>query len=510
MIPLVNPALARQHAPAASQPWLAGPIRWIVVALALVASVDAAYLTWTSLTHGIVIGCNGAETAGCDDVLNSHWSRAAGLPVALGGLACYAAIFGLSLAAGSRWFNANRWIGTALATAAILAAASGLWFTLLQVFALHTFCYYCLGIHLCGLAIAALVVWSMLSKPQRQVGASRSHATLAAIPGSAGPRRSIGPRPAEGPSLVAAGPIAAGMLGLLIAGQILFPPKSFEVSQPELTETIDMTASADTSSTAAQELSPDALSHTVNRVTDAVADGDDPSEKSVADPAVEHQPPVSAVAVAAEAAPALSREVTFLNGRIKINIYDEAVLGSPDAKYVVVEMMDYTCPHCRKMYAQIEDALDRFGDQLAVVIMPVPLELECNKLVPSTDPLHRGACKIAELSLGVAKADPIRFADFHDFLMADPEKSPTSAQAVVRAFRLTDRTKLREVTQDTAIAARIQKYISLFSTLSAQNKAKIDNFGLPVQIVGDTVLAGDMTSEEMLAAWNKALGIEPE
>jgi len=166
--------------------------------------------------------------------------------------------------------------------------------------------------------------------------------------------------------------------------------------------------------------------------------------------------------------------------------------------------------HRRKMYSQIEDALDRFGDQLAVVIMPVPLELECNKLVPSTDPMHRGACKIAGLSLALAKADPIRFADFHDFLLADPEKSPTSAQAVVRAFRLTDRTKLREVTQDPAIAARIQKYIRLFSTLSAQNKAKMENFGLPVQVVGDTVLAGDMTSEEMLAAWNKALGIEPE
>ncbi len=507
MIPLVNPALARQRS-AASQSWLAGPIRWAVVVLALVATADAAYLTWTSLTHGVVAGCNGAERGGCDDVLKSHWSRAAGMPVALGGAVCYAAIFGLSLAAGSRAFNANRWLGTALVAAAILAAASGLWFTLLQIFALRAFCYYCLGIHLCGLTIAGLVIWSAVGKTPHQVGASRSHATLAAIPGMAGPRRSTGARPAEGPSLFVAGPAAAGMLCLLIAAQYLFPPQTFEASQPDLKDTIDMTAASATSAAATPELSPDARPYTVNRVTDADPAVEDQGVKLADHQAAADEKP--ATKQPAETAPALSREVTFLNGKIKINVYDEAVLGSPDAKYVVLELMDYTCPHCRKSYAQIEEALDRYGDQLAVVIMPVPLELECNKLVPSTDPMHRGACKIAELSLAVAKADPIRFADFHDFLLADVEKPPTSAQAVVRAFRLTDRTKLRKVTQDPAIDARIQKYISLFSTLSAENRGKPGSFGLPVQIVGDTVLSGDMTTEEMFAAWEKALGVKPK
>lgn len=478
--------------------------------LALAATLDAAYLTWTSFTHGVVIGCNGAESTGCDDVLNSHWSRAAGLPVALGGLACYAAIFGLSLAAGSRAFNANRWLGTALAAAAILSAASGIWFTLLQVFALHAFCYYCLGIHLCGLTIAGLVVWSLLKRPQPQLAASRSHATLAAIPGVAAPRRSAGARPADGASLIVAGPLAAGLLALLIAAQILFAPPTYVASKPALAETIDMTAATETSPATDTSLSPNALSHTVNRVTDDAADDDDQLAEPVNDPIDADQSPASDDAALEEQAPVLSREVTFLNGRIKINMYDEAVLGSPEAKHVVLELMDYTCPHCRKAYAQIEDALDRYGDQVAVVIMPVPLELECNRTVTSTDPMHRGACKLAELALAVARTDPRKFADFHGYLFADVDEPPGTAQAVVRAFRLTDRRKLRRVSQDSAIESRIQKYINLYSTLAVQNRGRETPFGLPVQVVGDTVLSGDMTSEEMYSAWEESLGVKPE
>jgi hypothetical protein len=75
---------------------------------------------------------------------------------------------------------------------------------------------------------------------------------------------------------------------------------------------------------------------------------------------------------------------------------------------------------------------------------------------------------------------------------------------------MTDRTKLRKVSQDPAIAARIQNYIKLFTALSAQHRGQAEPFGLPVQIVGDTVLSGDMSTEEMLSAWEKALGVKPQ
>ena len=74
---------------------------------------------------------------------------------------------------------------------------------------------------------------------------------------------------------------------------------------------------------------------------------------------------------------------------------------------------------------------------------------------------------------------------------------------------MTDRTKLSKLSKDTAIEARLQNYIKLFSTLSAQHEGKEGSFGLPVQIVGDTVLSGDMKAEDMFAAWEK-VGIKPQ
>lgn len=517
MIPLVNPALSRQAT--LIQPWLSGWVRWAVVALALVAAADAGYLTWKSFSKGAVAGC-GAESHGdCDEVLSSRWSRAGVVPVALGGLLCYGTIVGLSLFAGTRTFNQNAWLGTVLVTAAFLALFAGTWFTGIQLFALGKLCYYCLAIHLCGLITSLLVIWAAWGNRPPQVGASRTHsAVVAALPGA---RRTAGPRPAERPILLAAVPVAAIAMLALIAIQLLFPAQMYQVSSPDLAAMVDMTATADPIADSDEDLSPTAQEHVVNRVTD----GEPAEESSVdAEEAAEETTPrrddqvklasseaeSEPVDTAEEEAPKLSREVTFLKGRMKLDMYSEAVLGSPDAEYVVVEMMDYTCPHCRKMHEHIREARHRYGDQLAVVILPMPLELECNKMVTQTDPMHRGSCKISKTALAVAKADPRKFQDFHNFLLADEKKPPTSTQAVMRAFRAVDRTKLAKATRDKSIDERIQRYIGLFNALSNEHRGK-DSFGLPVQIVGDTVLSGgDMTSEELFEAWEKAIDIKPQ
>lgn len=519
MIPLVNPALGKQST--AIQPWLRGWVRWLVVLLALVATADAGYLTWKSFTKGAVAGCGPENHGGCDDVLSTRWSRAAGVPVALGGLLCYGTILGLALASGTRTFNENGWLGTVMLVAALLALFAGTWFTGLQLLAIGKLCYYCLAIHLCGMITALLVVWSAISGRPHGVAASRSHsAVMATMPGA---RRPAGPRPAERPVVLAAAPIAVIGILALVGIQVMFPTKMYEVSTPDLAATVDMTAAADDAATAApeEELSPTAHEHVVNRVSDDETAKEIESEEgaSTEEPApkrddkvklASHEEESKEEKPAEEEAPKLSREVTFLKGRMKLDMYNEAVLGSPDAKYVVVELMDYTCPHCRKMHEKIREARERYGDQLAVVVLPMPLELECNKLLNSTDPSHRGSCKISKTALAVAKADPRKFQDFHNFLLEDEEHPPTSSQAVMRAFRVVDRGKFGQVSRDKELDERIQRYIRLYSALANQHHGK-DTFGLPVQIVGDTVLSGgEMTADEMFEAWEKAIDIKPQ
>jgi protein-disulfide isomerase len=195
---------------------------------------------------------------------------------------------------------------------------------------------------------------------------------------------------------------------------------------------------------------------------------------------------------------------------MRINMYDEAVLGSPEAPYVIVELMDYTCPHCREMHKKIRRAKERYGDQLAVVIMPVPLELECNKIVPATSPEHRGACGMARRALAVGEISPEKFVEFHNWLLANEKQAPSAAAAVRRAFSLVDRTKLSALSDSDEIKGRIQKYIRLFSRLSDQYSTADKPFGLPVLIVGDTVLTGKIeTVDELCAELEKAIDIKP-
>ena len=81
---------------------------------------------------------------------------------------------------------------------------------------------------------------------------------------------------------------------------------------------------------------------------------------------------------------------------------------------------------------------------------------------------------------------------------------------MVRGFRLVDRKELSKRGGSKEIEERIQKNIRLYQALSAQHRGD-KPFGLPVQIVGDTVLSGgDITSEEMFEAWEKAIDIKPQ
>lgn len=518
MIPLVDSSRSRRRI-RTETPWLSPAVRYTISGLALVATALAAYLTWTTLGQDTVAGCGGAGQADCDAVLSTVWSKYLGLPVSALGMGCYLAIFVVSLFANGRGYESSRGLGTGLAMLSLAAAGAAIWFVMLQVFEVQKFCVYCLAIHSCGLAIAGLVLWSALTSRSGQIAASHSAIALAgALPIGMGSTSRL-PSPAAGPSLRFASLGAVIGLVLLIGGQVLLPPKTYDVSSVALSDPISLTSTANSNSDGAV-LSTEAQSHVVNRVSSDDPARDEAPFDDAGDSAADDEP-VDAIddetagasdadSTPVDGAPALKRELKFLDGTLKVDLYWEAILGSPEAEYVIVELLDYTCPHCREMHENIKLAANRYGDQLAIVVMPVPLELECNKQMPKTDPMHRGACRLSRLALSVAKADPSAFADFHNFLLANKDDVPSYSEAVVRAFRLVNRTKLRELTKSDEIESRIQNYIKLFAALSARKRTSDKPFGLPVQIVGNKVLTGKFeTPEAMFEAWEEELGIQP-
>ena len=81
----------------------------------------------------------------------------------------------------------------------------------------------------------------------------------------------------------------------------------------------------------------------------------------------------------------------FLGGKLTLDVYQHPVIGSPEAPHIAIEMVSYDCPHCRKMFPMIEHALERYGDQVALLIMVQPLDKDCNKLVTDPAASHPGA-----------------------------------------------------------------------------------------------------------------------
>jgi protein-disulfide isomerase len=332
---------------------------------------------------------------------------------------------------------------------------------------------------------------------------------------------------------------AGAIAVLLIGGQILFPAKGYEVQQVALQETIEMNGSGGNEPTEPQPFDPDA--RVAMRIpAEPIPDGDktadhneagtnadsavvaagyespepstnDESEDAPAEPAAvadRNEVSENDVSQPADEEPGRARIVEFLGGKLKLDVYKHPLIGSPDAPHVIVEMVSYDCKHCRATHGTMKQALSRYGSQVAVIIMIVPLDRECNKLVTNAAASHRGACATARMVLSVATLKPSAFPKFHDWLMADKERPPALTSIIARAYGLVNRQRVRELSDSEQVKTQIEGYINLFATLQRQNSGK--EFGLPVQILGDHVMSGTVEKPaDIHRAWEEHLGVKP-
>jgi uncharacterized membrane protein len=195
--------------------------------LSLAALVISTYLTWASLSGGGVAGC-GPES-GCDRVLSSQWSKWLGLPVSVGALGVYTAVFAATFRLGSKVPAVRQqraW--EALVFAAVLLLGAALWFIGLQLIAIRALCPYCMAAHMCGLCLALLILF---------------HAPFRYTPSKllqAGKGVFVGRVVAARLTLVAVGGVLA-----LIGGQVLHPAKTFQVKGVAAVElTVDRSSPA--------------------------------------------------------------------------------------------------------------------------------------------------------------------------------------------------------------------------------------------------------------------------
>jgi uncharacterized membrane protein len=125
--------------------------RQAIAFLALVGFFLALYLWLHQIGVGGELKCG---TGGCDTVQASRWARVLGIPVAAYGVAGYAAILAVALAALQPAALERRrpaLLLAALATGGVLFSA---WLTYLELFVIHAICRWCVGS-----AVTITLIW---------------------------------------------------------------------------------------------------------------------------------------------------------------------------------------------------------------------------------------------------------------------------------------------------------------------------------------------------------------
>ncbi|MGC6457905.1 MAG: vitamin K epoxide reductase family protein [Akkermansiaceae bacterium] len=142
------------------------------------------------------------------------------------------------------------------------------------------------------------------------------------------------------------------------------------------------------------------------------------------------------------------------------------LLGPPDAPHVLVKYFDYTCKSCREMEGDLLALMTAYPKEVAVIVLPTPLNRACNPyLNPRVDD-HANACEFARMSLAVWRTAPESFPKVHKLLFERPLHSVESARKAIGDIIGTD--KLEAGLKDPGVEKLLQASIADFRQLSSQ------------------------------------------
>jgi uncharacterized membrane protein/protein-disulfide isomerase len=472
---------------------------WVIRGLAVVALGVSSYLAWTALTMGEVYGCGSGTVFDCGHVLTSRWSKWFGIPVSIPAMALWGSILAVLAFARTRFANSmQHWIWSTVTLGGFAAGIAAIWFIILQVFVIEHLCTYCLVAHSCGLILAGLMLWMH--------PAGKRWTSLMAAPAVAGATvlavgQVLSPIPqtyvverfetAESDATVPNGDMTetedSGEL-IEAPGEFFGPPGEFfappsdavSVDEPGPSSEVGKRAdeaSGDSAVAAANlllinsagwlprhVLSDVLFASPVAAMQESNESGAGSQEDRTEGEGQEVDKDVPATAKPKE------RLVSVQGKKFVLNTRQWPLIGEPDARYVFVEMLDYTCPHCRHTHRAVKGACKRFGNDLAIVVLPVPLNRACNSAASGGG--HTGACELGILAVAVWRIDRSKFAQFHDWLM-EGGRSRTPSEARRRAEQLVGTSVLKAEMDKKVAAAYIKRHVDLYRRVGAGSVPKL-------------------------------------
>ena len=515
---------------------------WILRGLCVAGLGISVYLAWTALSMTPVYGCGGGEVIDCGHVLKSKWSKVFGIPVSVPAGGLYASMLVLLGFAG---LNAPRamkqMVWNALTAGACMAGLAALWFISLQIFALSKICPYCVAVHTCGLTMAALMLRNRFSEPHHksmaasfsaaavaglitvqtmtpepevfevirydEVSSPEADSTTIAVGDSSGDvfeapgdifaapgEMSEAPSVDEAPSDDSSASTTTEDSGEAVKSESTQPVAStlLLLVPPRLLNLTQIAFSSQEASATEGEKPADAAEG--EKASDAAAPSED-SSKPAADTTTEasgteaaQKKDEKAEEPKAEVTPAAPARklITVAGNRVTLDVKQWPLLGDAEAQYVFVEMFDYTCPHCRNTHHAIKGAFENFGDRLAILALPVPLERACNDAASGG---HPGACELAKISIAVWRVSPEKFHGFHDW-MFESTRSPASARA--QAEKLVGAEKFRKEYSSKIPSEYVKRHVDLYK--------KVGQGSVPKLLFPKSTINGEINSKSTMVS----------
>jgi protein-disulfide isomerase/uncharacterized membrane protein len=400
------------------------------------ALLVSSYLAWSSLTSSPVAGCGGGNTFDCSHVLHTRWSSVLSVPVSIPAIATHFVLLS-TLMTNPTTTRARQIRMGIIGFASFVAGTAAVWFIGLQLFVIGHLCPYCLVAHAAGIISAGVFLWN---------------------------------RPANLQLMKWTGAAAIASVSLLAGLQLSSTaPATYEtIVYPRATPTNEATSTSAKPDASDGELFAPPTSVQNQASLDHAIDFFNEQTLHIISAAITNPTTLLVAEVQAESATA-SKTVEILGG---VTLATDAwpLVGNPDAELVFVELFDYTCSHCQRTHQSLKAAEQKYGDRLAVISLPVPLDGKCNPTVRSTDATHAEACDIAKLAIAVWTIDRQQFAEFHDYLFAS---KPTYAQAMVKAQSMVDAHKLKLTLQSTLPADYVKRHIALYQKAGAGQIPKL-------------------------------------
>ena len=159
------------------------------------------------------------------------------------------------------------------------------------------------------------------------------------------------------------------------------------------------------------------------------------------------------------------------------------LVGSPDALYVVTLLFDYKCPHCQPLHFMLDEAVRRYGGNLAFALCPAPLNSRCNPYVARDVDAYKDSCELAKVGLAVWVAKREAFPAFNSWMFSfesgDRWRPRSLDAARAKAVELVGQAKFDAARADPWIDRYLQTSIRIYGTTLQSG-----NGGVPKLVFG--------------------------